>query len=127
MVGDVDFVGDRLSFVVEVPQHGVERDAAAGDVTDWRGWRRTILFECRGENRAHLGVEREGHLSAFPYFAPGGGSSSVLYSGVRALDLAMKAARAAASGGGGACVRVATTFTAARQSRCPQECPAVTS
>jgi hypothetical protein len=36
------------------------------------------------------------------YSAPGGGSSSVLYSGASAFDLAMKAACASASSGGGA-------------------------
>src|ERR1700722_846219 len=55
------------------------------------------------------------------YFAPGGGSSSVLYSGVSALDLAMKAARAAASSGGGASVRVATGWpTRVKNFSCPE-------
>jgi hypothetical protein len=79
--------------VVEVAQHGVERDAAAGDVTDRRGRRQAAACNRRGENLGHLSVQLEGHLAAHPYFAPGGGSSSVLKSGVSALDLAMKAAR----------------------------------
>src|ERR1700689_5121237 len=44
VVGDVDFAGGRLRFVAEVPQHGVERYAAAGDVTGRQGWRLTVLF-----------------------------------------------------------------------------------
>ena len=71
VVGDIDFVGDRLRFVVEVPQHGVERDAAAGDVTGRPGWRRTAAFERRGENRGHLGVQREGHLGPRPLLRAG--------------------------------------------------------
>jgi hypothetical protein len=37
-----DFAGNWLRFVVEVPQHGVEGDAAAGDVSDRRGRRRAV-------------------------------------------------------------------------------------
>src|ERR1700689_3842745 len=51
---------------------------------------------------------------------PGGGSSSVLYLGASAFDLAMKAACASASSGGGAWVRVATGWpTRVKNSSCP--------
>jgi hypothetical protein len=32
------------------------RDAATGDVTDRRGWRRAVAFSRRGEDRGHLRV-----------------------------------------------------------------------
>jgi hypothetical protein len=55
------------------------------------------------------------------YSAPGGGSSSVLYSAASAVDLAMKAACALASSGGGAFVRVATGWpTRVKNSSCPE-------
>src|SRR6266542_6006503 len=58
---------------------------------------------------------------ALPYSAPGGGSSSVLYSAASAVDLAMKAACASASSGGGASFRVATGWpTRVKNSSCPE-------
>src|SRR6202034_2082875 len=65
-------------------------------------------------------VQRKGQLGTRLYFALGGGSSTVLYLGASAFDLAMKAACALASSGGGAWVRVATGWpTRVKNSSCP--------
>jgi hypothetical protein len=56
VVADLDLAGNWLRLVVEILQHRVQRDAAAGDVTGRRGWRRTAAFDRRGEDRGHLSV-----------------------------------------------------------------------
>jgi len=52
VAGDVDLAGNWLRLVIEVLQHRVERDAAAGDVTGRRSRRRAAAFERRGEDAA---------------------------------------------------------------------------
>ena len=101
-----------------LPQADTER---AGDVAGRHGSRRGAAFYRSGEDCGHLDVQGEVISVLVLYSARGGGSSSVLYSGASAFDVAMKVACAWASSGGGASVRVVTGWpTRVKNSSCPE-------